>query len=332
VLVLIGCGGHSTSFGGNEGPSEAGAAGAAAAASGSFGTGGAAGNTDAGAGGATAAGAAGSPGSGGAAGSTDAGAGGATAAGAAGSSGTGAAAGSADAGTGGAPVGPNIDGEWAMIGFEDPVAVALGQQGTVISGYGCCVGLRPPSGVECCGPIIDGSIVDRRARFGFSFDVGAIYEYSADVTVSSDGQRMLGPFSRFSWPTAWVRIDAVDLKTTGWLSDRNTVVSEAVRERVGSYALALAATTADGDDFSPDAVYRFLISGPLPLVWGDLGPFWSGEMSWLADEETLVVGPVPVTDPAFPIGLRLHFEAVVLTSVEADMASGARYSFHATFD
>jgi hypothetical protein len=143
---------------------------------------------------------------------------------------------------------------------------------------------------------------------------------------------MLGAFSRISWPTAWLRIDAVELETTGWLSDRNPLVSQAIRERVGNYALTLADTTPDGSDYSPDAEYQLLISGSLPLVLGDLGPFWSGEMSWLLDEETLVVGPVPVTDPTFPIALRLRFEGIVLTSVEAEMASGARYLFNAAFN
>lgn len=220
-----------------------------------------------------------------------------------------------------------------MIGFEDPVGVALGQQGTIIAGYGCCAGLNPPSGTACCGPIIDGWIVGGRARFGFPFEFGGgVYEYAADVTVSTDGQRMLGAFSRISKPTAWVRIDAVDLQATGWLSDRNPLVSEAVRERIGSYALTLIDTSAGGSDYSPDAVYQLLISGSLPLVWGDLGPFWGGEMSWLADEETLVLGPVPVTAPTFPITLRLQFEGIVLTSVEAEMASGARYLFNAVLD
>jgi hypothetical protein len=256
--------------------------------------------------------------------------GGAAVAGAGGSSVSGGAGGSADAGTGGSAVaGPNIEGKWAMIGFEDPVAVGLAQQGTVLTGYGCCAGLKPALGDDCCGFVSDGSIANGRARFGFSFDFGGgVHEYFADVTVSVDGQRMLGAFSRTSRQTAWVRIDPIDFEMYGYLAT-NGVVYQAVEGRVGRYALTLVDTTANGSDYSLDATYELGISETLPLVWGDLGPFWGGEMSWLADEETLVVGPVPVTDPSFPIALRLDFQGVVLRSVEAEMASGARYLFAA---
>lgn len=62
---------------------------------------------------------------------------------------------------------------------------------------------------------------------------------------------------------------------------------------------------------------------------GDLGPFWAGEMAWQEAEQTLVIGPVPVTDPAYPIALRVRFEDVVLSAVEAQMPSGDRYLFSA---
>ncbi|HEX6278367.1 MAG TPA: hypothetical protein VFZ53_35215 [Polyangiaceae bacterium] len=303
VLLVMGCGGNSTSLGHSDGPGDAGSSGAAAT-----GVGGSSGSVG---------------------GSVQAGMGGAAVAGAGGSSERGGAGGSADAGTGGSAVaGPNIEGEWAMIGFEDPVAVRLAQQGTVLTGYGCCAGLEPALVTDCCGSISDGSIVNGRARFGFAFDVGAVYEYAADVTVSKDGQRMFGHFSRGSRPTAWVRMNPIDRDMYGYLA-RNAVVYQPVRDRVGAYPLTLVDATADGSDYSPGAVYELGISGTLPLVWGDLGPFWGGEMSWLSDEETLVVGPVPVTDPSFPIALRLDFQGVVLTSVEAEMASGARYLFNA---
>jgi hypothetical protein len=52
-------------------------------------------------------------------------------------------------------------------------------------------------------------------------------------------------------------------------------------------------------------------------------------MSWHESEATLVVGPVPATDPAFAIGLRLRFEDSSLSAVEAQMTSGERYFFSA---
>jgi hypothetical protein len=52
-------------------------------------------------------------------------------------------------------------------------------------------------------------------------------------------------------------------------------------------------------------------------------------MTWQEGEQTLIVGPVPATDPAYPIGLRLRFEDVVLSAVEAQMPSGDRYLFSA---
>jgi hypothetical protein len=52
-------------------------------------------------------------------------------------------------------------------------------------------------------------------------------------------------------------------------------------------------------------------------------------MAWQEAEQTLVIGPVPVTDPAYPIALRVRFEDVVLSAVEAQMPSGDRYLFSA---
>jgi hypothetical protein len=70
-------------------------------------------------------------------------------------------------------------------------------------------------------------------------------------------------------------------------------------------------------------------------VPGQLGSFWSGEMAWRADQQTLVVGPVPETAPGLPVAMSLRFDGTApagpaLASVEAVMASGARYQFQAT--
>jgi hypothetical protein len=96
----------------------------------------------------------------------------------------------------------------------------------------------------------------------------------ADVTVSVDGHR---------------RIDPIDLDMDGYLSARYG----AVQERVGNYGLTLADTTTDGSDYSPDAVYELGITASLPLVCGDLGPFWGGEMSWSTTRKRSSPGPCP---------------------------------------
>jgi hypothetical protein len=65
------------------------------------------------------------------------------------------------------------------------------------------------------------------------------------------------------------------------------------------------------------------------FVWGDLGAFWGGEMSWHADTRTLVVGPVPETVPSLPVALSLQFDETAPVSVEATMASGQRERYSA---
>jgi hypothetical protein len=229
---------------------------------------------------------------------------------------------------GGAPA-VDISGEWAMFSWEDPVAVSLTQDGTSLNGRGCCAGLNGDFTLNCCGQIADGSIVGRRAQFGFSFEIGELYDYSADVTVSEDGRRMLGWFSRIVWPMAWVRLEGAALER-GWLTSDDSVLVAAVASREGRSVLALTVAPVDGRDYDPNATYELtVVSDSVPMLRGDFGPFWAGEMTWLDAEQTLVAGPVPGTDPAFPILLRLRFEESTLAAVEAEMASGARYQFDA---
>jgi hypothetical protein len=52
-------------------------------------------------------------------------------------------------------------------------------------------------------------------------------------------------------------------------------------------------------------------------------------MSWQEQPQTLLVGPVPATDPALPVALHLHFVGNVLGDVEATSPSGADYLFSA---
>ena len=230
-----------------------------------------------------------------------------------------AAQGCSDAGEPGG--GLDVGGRWAMLGFEDPVAVDLDQGGDAIQGRGCCIGFPGDTEISCCGPVT-GQIVDRRASFGFAFDHGGEpYVYSTDAFVSSDGKRMAGTFSRGGVQVAWVRIGTY----APYLPPPNSALESVT---TGHYALVLSDDPGAGSDFSPQATYALSVSAQ--FVSGHLGAFWSGEMAWNADQRTLVVGPVPETAPGLPVAMSLRFDATALASVEVVMASGARYRFQAT--
>ena len=220
--------------------------------------------------------------------------------------------------------GLDLTGRWAMFAFEDPVAVDIHGSGGAIEGQGCCGGFSAKSGqFGCCGAVT-GTMADRRASFGFSFDFGGEpYTYSTESYVSSDGKRMGGRFSRIGWPVAWVRIASTDAT----LPPADPAIQEVIDGRSGSYALVLADDPAPGSDFSAHSTYH-LNTGR--FVFGDLGAFWGGEMSWSAADQTLAVGPVPETAPGLPVALWLHFDGTTLVFVEAAMASGVRYHFRAT--
>jgi hypothetical protein len=221
----------------------------------------------------------------------------------------------------GAGSGPDLSGRWAMFRFEDPVVVDIDQAGSAIQGQGCCGIFAGEHDISCCGPLT-GQIVDRRASFGFSFDYGGEpHVYSTDAFVSSDGKRMAGTFSPWGGPMAWVRIGAYEAYLPPPSSALESVTS-------GHYTLVLSDNPGAGSDFSWQPTY-VLFTDPR-FVFGDLGAFWSGEMTWNADQQTLVVGPVPETAPGLPVAMSLRFDGAALASVEAVMASGARYQFQAT--
>jgi hypothetical protein len=221
--------------------------------------------------------------------------------------------------------GPDVSGRWAMFAWEDPVAVDIAQAGSVIEGQGCCAGFPgQDSALDCCGAVM-GQILERRASFGFSIDgLGEPYIYSTDVFVSADGSRMAGTFSRTGSAVAWVKIGAHE----PYLPSTDPALGEVIRARTGSYVLVLSDDPAPGDDFAPGQTYRLTVGSE--AVAGQLGSFWSGEISWSAGEQTLVAGPVPETAPGLPVAMSLHFDAAALGSVEAVMASGVRYQFRAT--
>jgi hypothetical protein len=241
-----------------------------------------------------------------------------------GGAGEGAASGtSGAAGESGAPnAEPDISGDWAMFGFEDPVAVSLVQHENVLTGYGCCAGLGETG--NCCGPIKDGWIAEGRAHFAFA--VTDFDDYVADVVVSSDAARMAGEFEGLgdsTTTTAWTRISSGDI----WLTHDDASLRDAVEARVAGYALKLG--EVDGDEFSSDRSYEVVLAmyGTLPLLYGDFGPYWAGEMTWQADQETLAIGPVPTTLSTLPTALAFRFSDTLLVSVEATMPSGNDYVF-----
>jgi hypothetical protein len=211
-----------------------------------------------------------------------------------------------------------------MFEWEDPVAVDLREKDGVVEGTGCCGGFQNPNFPPyCCGPV-NGQVADRRASFGFSFNfAGEEYDYATDVFVSADGERMAGTFSRSGTPVAWLRI-ASNEPSLRYLS----APLPALGEHAGSYGLVLTDDPAPGGDFVGQRVYQMSINER--FVYGELGPFWSEEMSWRADAQTLAAGPVPETAPGLPVALSIQFDGSTVVSVEATMASGIRYHFQAS--
>ena len=258
------------------------------------------------------------PGSGGAAGQV--------VGGAPGSGGSGGREAGGTGGAGGVSVpAPDVRGRWAMFAFEDPVAVVLDETNSVIGGTGCCGGLGDLPGL-CCGAVT-GQVVGRRASFWFPINGLGHYVYATEVFVSADGQRMAGTFkvdTNNSLPVSWVRIGPSE----PWLPSADRAVSGVMTALVAGYALNLSDNPAGGSDFSAQQTYRLSVLNR--FVTGDLGAYWDREISWRADEQTLVVGPVPETAPGLPIALWLRFDGSTLTSVEAAMASGLHYRFNAT--
>jgi hypothetical protein len=220
---------------------------------------------------------------------------------------------------GGAPnMGGPLSGRWAMFRFEDPVAVDLHESNGQLQGEGCCGGFGGDH-LQCCGAV-QGYAADRQATFGFSFDYASEHlDYSTSVFVSADGQRMAGTFSLSGSPVTWLRIGP---------RDANLVPDPIPTPVNGSFALALSDAPAPGTDFSAEAPLTLVLD--THFVSGDLGSFWSGDVSWNTAEQTLVVGPVPETAPGLPVALRLRFDGTGLASVEATMASGLRYHFQVT--
>ncbi len=342
LLAVLGCGGQSkTTFddsvsqggaaasgatGGVGGSTGGGGAGGSSASVGSGGAGATGGSSAAGGTGGTVSGTGGTvsgtggtvSGAGGTAGSAVSGAGGTV-------SGAGGDAGSAgaSAGASGSPSGPSIIGEWGMFWFEDPVVVAISQDGSALSGTGCCGGFTSIS--LCCGPLM-GTRDDQRASFSFLIsDFGGVV-YGSSVFISADAMRMGGTFTadgNKDFDVAWVRVD----EQVGTLGSPPSALREALGARAGTFQLLLESELVDR--FQPLTAYQLSL-GSEGFIRGDFGPFYFGEMNYDEVGDTLVVGPVPETDPRFATKLELRFQAGELTNVVATYPGESPYFFHAS--
>jgi hypothetical protein len=210
-----------------------------------------------------------------------------------------------------------------MFRFGDPVAVSLQQDGTALHGTGCCGGLNTDD--LCCAPIAGGSIEGRHVQFGFPVDLGPGF-YMADVFVSEDGERMAGPFHHLGgWgqPTAWVRIADADV----WLPRVNIELADQLSPYSGAFTLASTHSEPVGI-FAPNTDYDLgLHTGDGAFVFGDLGSFWEGELSWDESSETLLAGPVVETHPDLPVELRMSFTGTEPLEVVATLPSGEVVTF-----
>jgi hypothetical protein len=216
----------------------------------------------------------------------------------------------------------DIDGEWAMFDFEDPVVVDIRAKDGIISGQGSCV--PAPFSAMCAGELT-GTLDDHVAEFGFPVPVAGL-EYRSHAFVSADATRMAGYFSSSGPPdelrTAWVRPEPGQQ----WLSGDYGPLEASLRGRGGRYQLTLDG--ASGDAFETGKNYEILlrsVGNGMLMLSGALGAFWAGEMTWQDAEQTLLIGPVPETAPDFPVRIRLRFDAETLTSVEANLANDERH-------
>jgi hypothetical protein len=128
-----------------------------------------------------------------------------------------------------------------------------------------------------------------------------------------------------SFLSAWIRLPEGGL----WLSHDDTELREAVAARAGTFAASL--TEGDADEFTFGTEMELILRvNSIPLLSGALGAFWAGEMVWREDDTTLVVGPVPETQPDLPVALEFHFDTTWLESIDVWMPSGNHYSFAGT--
>jgi hypothetical protein len=242
--------------------------------------------------------------------------------------------GAANGGAGGVPVpASQIQGRWAMFVFEDPVGVNLFQRDDgELAGEGCVAGVPPIDQdfreLAMCGPL-SGSVTGNRARFGFeSADYFAgtpnTLHYSAEVTVSADGERMTGlahAVQQLSTPTSWRRVAEGET----WLPYDSKTAAE-MEPLAGRYVLRLVEDVNGADEYAAGRQYLLGYGGR--GIWGDLGSFWQSELEPLPGEG-VKVGPVSITLPALPTEMRLKTGDDGFAEVEVITGSGNTYRFSA---
>jgi hypothetical protein len=215
-------------------------------------------------------------------------------------------------------------GYWGMVGFEDPVAVSLNQEGNHLFGFGCYRQLQVEflNNPECA--ILAGEITGRELRFAFTFSDYENITYAASVVMSEDGQRMAGQFDSRGTPpfelhditqlTAWLPIATPPwfTETPPWQPFPNW-----------SYDLQLVGAQSTGTEFTSAQSYRFSTSDSGSSIHGDLGSYWHGEWTWNEAHDQMTIGPLSPTWPTLPTLLVLDFTTGGgLTQVTATTANG----------
>lgn len=212
-----------------------------------------------------------------------------------------------------------------MVGFEDPVAVSLNQEGNYLFGFGCyrLLQLEFLNNPEC--GILAGEITGHHLRFAFTFSDVSESEpitYASDMVISEDRKRMAGEFSGRGTPpfelgdytqlTAWLPIE-----TPPWFAETGGLPFPG-----GSYDLHLDETQSTGVEFSSTRTYRFGTTDQGSSIHGDLGSYRHGEWTWNEAQDEMIIGPLSPTWPGLPTLLVLDFDGETLTQVSATTENG----------
>jgi len=262
------------------------------------------------------------PAGGGKAGATSSDPGGATGQGGA-AGGTAGAAGTTDRPT------ADVSGRWGLFVFEDPVGVFLRQEADgTITGQGCTSGApgELPTGAGDpggCGAL-SGRVSGQSASFGFP-TTATQFAYQANVVISADGQRMTGTLTTFAnipYPVAWRRVR----EDAAWLDRGDFMRPDPIA--AGPYELALIPEESVGNEFVAGTPYW--IRYWEHTIFGQLGSFWTDEISPVGMGSPLRVGPVSAAVPELPDSLLLDFDATGFTGVTAITPSGGHYRFAIT--
>jgi hypothetical protein len=240
---------------------------------------------------------------------------------------------------------PQAGREWLLLGFEDPVGIALvlsddgdGDGSFAVAGQGCYDGpvrlddhCRIPTKASCVR--LGGRGSDDELEFSMTFDAAGLV-YSTHAHVSVDGTRMAGGFSSgpigqdepvFSGVYGWLRADelvassdcSLRPKAAAGFDPRAWATLPRCYRLEGDVAVG---TLQAGETYC----VRFANSFGVQSLTGALGAFHNGDYSWDESTMTLSFGPVAPTVPHAPIGLEMHFSApsevadVVATTAEGE--------------